>query len=103
MGPVTDIWSVVIRRPVAAWIVVAGLAASCAGPVAKPVEPVTTVVVPALIEPTAAPTEKPSPVPALPPTAGPTPTVRPGMEATDPTTVVLASGEPTLVEFFAFW
>ena len=33
----------------------------------------------------------------------PLPTVRAGLEATDPTGVVLASGEPTLVEFFAFW
>jgi hypothetical protein len=33
----------------------------------------------------------------------PTPTVRPGMEATDPTTVSLSPGDPTLVEFFAFW
>jgi hypothetical protein len=28
---------------------------------------------------------------------------REGLEATDPTTVVLASGQPQLVEFFAFW
>lgn len=103
MAPVTNIWSVVIGRPVAGWIVVAGLAASCAGPVAKPVEPAPTVVDGALTEPTAAPTEEPSPAPALPPTVGPIPTVRPGMEATDPTTVVLAAGDPTLVEFFAFW
>ena len=33
----------------------------------------------------------------------PTPTIRPGMEATDPNTVSLSTGEPTLVEFFAFW
>jgi len=88
---------------VAPWLVVAGLAASCAGPAVQPVEPAPTAVDTAVIDPTAAPTEEPSPAPALPPTAGPTPTVRPGMEATDPTTVVLASGEPTFVEFFAFW
>ena len=98
-----DLLSHVIRRPLAAWIVVGGLAAACAGPAARPVEPAPTVVDAALMEATAAPAEEPSPVPALPPTAGPTPTVRPGMEATDPTTVVLASGEPTFVEFFAFW
>ena len=40
---------------------------------------------------------------ALPGPPLPTPTVRPEMEATDPTTVVLASGQPTLLEFFAFW
>jgi hypothetical protein len=31
------------------------------------------------------------------------PTPRPDMAATNPSTVVLAAGEPTLVEFFAFW
>jgi hypothetical protein len=31
------------------------------------------------------------------------PTPRQGLEATDPSTVMLASGKPTLVEFFAFW
>jgi hypothetical protein len=33
----------------------------------------------------------------------PTPTLRSGQEATDPATVNLASGKPTLVKFFAFW
>ena len=28
---------------------------------------------------------------------------RQGLEATDPATVVLASGQPQIVEFFAFW
>ena len=31
------------------------------------------------------------------------PTPREGLEATDPSTVVLGSGKPTFVEFFAFW
>lgn len=31
------------------------------------------------------------------------PTPREGLEATDPSAVVLASGKPTFVEFFAFW
>jgi hypothetical protein len=31
------------------------------------------------------------------------PVVKAGLEATDPTQVQLASGEPQLVEFFAFW
>jgi len=39
----------------------------------------------------------------LPISLAPTPTVRPGMEATDPNTVSLSPGDPTLVEFFAFW
>jgi hypothetical protein len=30
-------------------------------------------------------------------------TPRTGLESTDPSTVALASGEPQLVEFFAFW
>jgi hypothetical protein len=34
---------------------------------------------------------------------GPTPTARKGLHATDPESVVLASGKPMLVEFFAFW
>ena len=33
----------------------------------------------------------------------PTPTLRVGQEATDPATVNLGSGKPTLVKFFAFW
>jgi hypothetical protein len=28
---------------------------------------------------------------------------REGLEATDPSTVVLASGQPQIVEFFAYW
>lgn len=35
--------------------------------------------------------------------AGPTPTLRVGLQATDPSMVDLAAGGPTLVEFFAFW
>jgi hypothetical protein len=63
---------------------------------------------------TAAPTELSA---ALPATAAPqepapaegeaasaaTPTARPGLQATDPTTVALGAGRPALVEFFAFW
>jgi len=37
------------------------------------------------------------------PTAAIQPTPRSGLQASDPTTVNLASGGPTLVEFFAFW
>jgi hypothetical protein len=39
--------------------------------------------------------------PPSPPSA--TPTARPNLEATDPTTVILGAGKPTLIEFFAFW
>lgn len=39
------------------------------------------------------------------PAAAPTATVdvSPNLRASDPSTVVLASGEPQLIEFFAFW
>lgn len=37
------------------------------------------------------------------PLPDPTPTARTGLHATDPESVVLASGNPMLVEFFAFW
>ncbi|OGO11528.1 MAG: hypothetical protein A2Y93_09435 [Chloroflexi bacterium RBG_13_68_17] len=51
--------------------------------------------------PTAAPPEASSPTLELPAIAAPT--ARAGLEATDPTTVDLAAGTPTLLEFFAFW
>ncbi|MGH2625724.1 MAG: hypothetical protein ACRDHY_03630 [Anaerolineales bacterium] len=86
-----------------ALIVTAMFAASCASPATQAVGPAPTVVDTPLSEATLPPSQEPSPEVVLPPTVGPTPTVRPGMEATDPTTVVLASGDPTLVEFFAFW
>lgn len=52
----------------------------------------------------AALTEEPA-APALPATEAPTavPQVRQELAATDPGSVDLASGKPTLVEFFAFW
>jgi len=39
----------------------------------------------------------------VPPTAAIPPTPRLELHASDPTAVNLASGGPTLVEFFAFW
>ncbi len=39
----------------------------------------------------------------LPQVEEPRPTPRTGLAATDPISVNLASGKPTLVEFFAFW
>lgn len=79
------------------------LLAGCGAPATQAIAPPPTVVATPKVEGEVPPTEEPSPEPGLAPTAGPTPTVRPGMEATDPKTVVLASGDPTLVEFFAFW
>ena len=67
----------------------------------------------AVIEPEIKPTVVSTTAPSLPPAAldtpapsvevAPTPTLRQGQEATDPATVNLASGKPTLVKFFAFW
>ncbi|GEM_PF-6821260 len=51
------------------------LAAGCASPVAAPVNP----------------------------GGPPTPTVRPGLQASDPDAFVRATGSPQFVEFFAFW
>lgn len=51
-----------------------------------------------------APSAEPPAEGELPPTEVPAPKpARTALEATDPTTVSLASGRPTLVEFFAFW
>ena len=65
---------------------------------------------PVVEEPTQEPTsvrespEKPTIDSAQPTVIEPlVPTPREGLEATDPSTVVLAAGKPTLVEFFAFW
>ena len=81
---------------------VAALLAGC-GPGVAPTEgfvPATPAPTPTqafefVAEASAAPTE------VEPPSA--TPTARRGQEATDPTTVSLASGRPALVKFFAFW
>jgi hypothetical protein len=76
--------------------VLAGVLAACAAP------PSLTPT-PAALLPTAA-SSTTSPADAAPPVASAaTPTARRGLEATDPTTVTLEAGRPTLVEFFAFW
>jgi hypothetical protein len=53
----------------------------------------------------AGPTLQPSvsPIGSLTVTQAATAPVRTELEASDPTTVSLANGRPTLVEFFAFW
>jgi hypothetical protein len=63
-----------------------------------PVEP--TQEIGATGTPEQAPTQAPADAPAA---LEPTPTARAALEATDPTTVNLAAGKPTLLEFFAFW
>jgi hypothetical protein len=53
----------------------------------------------------AIPTQEPSATVLAPATLSqePIPTTRRGLHATDPGGVMLASGRPQLVEFFAFW
>lgn len=102
-----------IRRIGSAWIILAALVlAGCAPGVASPAPkgpqgealPGTNSTPEALATKLEAP---PSPRPsAVEPTSAasqPTPTLRVGLQATDPQTVVLASGKPQLVEFFAYW
>ena len=83
-------------------ILVAGCVPQSAPPPPTPT-PTVTPTVPAEPATEAAPAED-----AVEPTAvGEAPsepaTPRPGLAATDPSTVMLASGQPQLVEFFAFW
>jgi hypothetical protein len=101
------------RRMRSAWIMLAALlVVGCSPGVARPAP--TSRQVGALPAPTSTPPVQvtqveapPSPLPpvAEPTSAGaePTPTLRMGLQATDPRTVELASGEPQMVEFFAYW
>ena len=80
-----------------------GLAA-CAAPRAE----VRTSAVPSaevgsLLQPTPAPTGTTALAPAQATQAPAARTIRQDQYATDPTTVDLANGRPTLVKFFAFW
>ncbi len=52
---------------------------------------------------TAAPASNSEPVAPVEQEPAPPVAVREGLAATDPATVNLANGTPTLVEFFAFW
>jgi len=78
-----------------------GLLAAC-GPAAAPTPEVPPDATPTMA---AAPISVPeaAQTSADPSPAGATPTARAGLEASDPTTLDLASGKPALVEFFAFW
>jgi len=80
-----------------------GLAAcSSAAPVANAL-PVPSVGSASVVQPTSA-EARPTALEADQPTQVSTaPPVREDQYATDPTTVDLASGRPTLVKFFAFW
>jgi hypothetical protein len=75
---------------------------------APPVQPAPQEPPEQVSDATAVPTAPPAPeaTEAAAPTDAPpaaAPTARTGLEASDPTSVDLASGTPTLVEFFAFW
>ncbi len=91
-----------IAAALAALFVLAALLSAC-GPAASPTEalPIATQAATDTLAPevlgTLPPATEESGSPA------PTPTLRSGQEATDPTTVNLASGKPSLVKFFAFW
>jgi len=74
----------------------------------EPAEPAPTPTLPPEPSVPALATEPPAPVATEPPQVALTETPTfiprgPNLEASDPTTVDLASGTPVLVEFFAFW
>jgi len=77
------------------------LMAACAAPTPTEI-PIPAVPSTAVSVPTGVPAQ-PSTAGNTPPAVAATPTARSGQEATDPKTVNLASGKPTLVKFFAFW
>ena len=76
--------------------------AGCQG--AAPGTPTQAAALPPTAVPSASATPAPAAVTDSEATMAPTPRpVRTALEATDPTTVNLAVGRPTFVEFFAFW
>ena len=81
---------------------VALIIAGCQG--AAPATPTQAAALPRTAVPSAPATSGPEAATDSVPTAAPTlRPVRTALEATDPTTVNLAVGRPTFVEFFAFW
>ena len=69
-----------------------------------PGTPTQAAAVPPTVVPSAPATSAPEATTDSVSTTAPTPRpVRTALEATDPTTVNLAVGRPTFVEFFAFW
>jgi len=86
---------------------------ACASATATPPPPPPPVQLPIPTETAAAPTPTQAEMGEAAPAESMTPTEEPivviptsrgnELEATDPTTVNIASGEPQLIEFFAFW
>ena len=89
------------RQPqIIGFVALAGLIIAACGPG----NPTQVVVLPATKAPTAPATLAPAAATDSVSTTTPTPRpVRTALQATDPTTVNLAIGRPTFVEFFAFW
>ena len=85
-------------------LLLASLAAACASPATPIVDDSPPSETPAAAEVTLVPTNQPTPT-NPPETASTEPVFvgAGGQYATDPSTVDLASGRPTLVKFFAFW
>lgn len=97
-----------MRIPAIIFLIIPIVLAGCQGGIsatetAPPVVEESTQGSPSVTESQEKPTIDPATTPAAEPSLDVVPTAREGLEATDPSTVVLASGKPTLVEFFAFW
>ncbi len=88
-----------LKGPVGLFLVLGILLAACSSGAGTPVPTNTPVEVDLM--PTDAPVgEEPAPTSEA---ASVPPTPRPELEATDPATVVLSTGQPQIVEFFAYW
>jgi len=78
--------------------------AACASPRTEmSASPVSSAELSSIVQPSLAPTGTTVLAPAQATQAPTAQTIREDQYATDPTTVDLASGRPTLVKFFAFW
>ena len=74
-----------------------------AGPLLSKAARATLILVLVLFGAGCQPAPSPAPTIQVAPTQPAAPAIRTELAATDPATVNLASGNPTLVEFFAFW
>lgn len=91
-----------VKEHLSALALLGWLLAACASPATPAPAAPPTSQPPA--QPAATEVRQTDPQAAAPvPGAAPTPTLRADFEATDPSTVALAAGQPQLIEFFAFW